>query len=179
MLPAIVFLFIPLSDINADTQNEIPHIYNRQSKHVRNWRKLQNRRRTIGTRELNQLRQNDNFHLRENPFVPGERRLRPQVATDDWTNVNRPTADQVSSQFGHSHPSDTGTLKQHLPALRKQYSKKMKHRQRFSNGRQNLKNKQLDKPTKTESMTNKSESDFISALIYLRNDFFQKKNWWN
>ena len=168
-----MFLFIPLSEISADTQNKID---NRQSKNVKNWRKIRNRRQNIGTRKLSQPTQNDNFQLRENRFVPGESRFRPQVTTDDWTNVNRSTADQGYSQFVHSHPRNTGTLKQHLPALRKHYSKEIKHRQRFSNGRQKLRNKQLDKPAKIENMTTKSESDFISALTYiLKKIVFQKK----
>ena len=172
MVPAIVLLLIPLSEISADTQNEIPQISNRQSKNIRNWRKLRNKRQNIGTRELNRLTQNDNFQLRENYFLFGNRRFRPQVTTDDWTSLNKSTSDLVSSQFGHSHPRDTRTLKQNFPVLRKHFLKETKNRRRFPNGRQNLRNKQLDKPTKIENISTKFESDFISALTYINKYLF-------
>ena len=64
MMLAIVFLFIPLSEMSADIHNEISQLDNRQPKNIKNWKKLQTRRQNIGTRKPNQQTLNGNFQLR-------------------------------------------------------------------------------------------------------------------
>ena len=70
MVPAIVFLFIPLSETTAET--EIPQIDNGQSQNSGSWMEHPTKYQNSGTKETiqtNQLEQNDPFQLKDNNFT--------------------------------------------------------------------------------------------------------------
>ena len=181
MAPAIVILFFPLSVISADTQTEISKIDNRQPQNMGSWREHPARYQNIVTRETrepNQMTQSDNFQFKANNFgmeVTGVGGFRPQVSTDEWNKLNRSAALRGNYQFGHSHPRDTGTLKQNLPGLRNLHYKEIKNGQRFRKSSQNLINQEFDhpsQPTKKENMTNISESDSYSVFLIVLSRVF-------
>ena len=113
MVPAIVFLFIPLSETNAQT--EIPQIDNGQSQNSGSWMEHPTKYQNSGTKETrqpNQLEQNDHFQLKANNFrmeVTGGEGLRPPVSSDDnrsqeLDNLSQPTKkenipEQSESEF--------------------------------------------------------------------------------
>ena len=102
MVPAIVLLFIPLSETTADTQTEIPQIDNGQSQNSGSWMEHPTKYQNSGTKETrqpNQLTQNDHFQLKANNFameVTGGEGFMPPVSSDDnrsqeHDNLSQPT----------------------------------------------------------------------------------------